>query len=143
MVALLDAKHQDVCFSACGVLINLAADRSKRASLKEEGGIKKLVDCLRDFGPSDWQLAGLVCKAFWNFSENITDASLCFGSEETNALLELLPSFLDEQVALDCRWSGDLLEYHKACWEMEFKPVAMQLLDRIKKHRSYLEPLPM
>ncbi|KAM4693625.1 armadillo repeat-containing protein 2 [Discoglossus pictus] len=143
MVALLDAKHQDVCFSACGVLINLMADSNKRALLKQEGGIKKLADCLRDFGPSDWQLAGLVCKAFWNFSENITEAELCFGYEETNTLLELLSTFLDEVVALDNRWNGDLIDYHKACWEIEFKPVATQLLERIRSHHSYLEPLPV
>ncbi|XP_029451163.1 armadillo repeat-containing protein 2 [Rhinatrema bivittatum] len=143
MIALLDAKHQDVCFSACGVLINLTADSNKRAILKEEGGIKKLMDCLRDFGPSDWQLAGLVCKTFWNYSENITNAALCFGVEETNTLLELLSSYLDEELALDYSSEGDLREYHRACWESEFRPVALQLLGRIQSHHTYLEPLPM
>ncbi|XP_072499106.1 armadillo repeat-containing protein 2 isoform X2 [Notamacropus eugenii] len=41
MIALLDAKHQDVCFSACGVLLNLTVDKDKRVILKEGGGIKK------------------------------------------------------------------------------------------------------
>lgn len=41
MIALLDAKHQDICFSACGVLLNLTVDRDKRVILKEGGGIKK------------------------------------------------------------------------------------------------------
>ncbi|EQB78447.1 armadillo repeat-containing protein 2 [Camelus ferus] len=94
MIALLDAKHQDICFSACGVLLNLTVDKDKRVILKEEGGIKKLVDCLRDFGPTDWQLACLVCKTLWNFSENITSASSCFGVETTDTLLALLSSFL-------------------------------------------------
>ncbi|XP_019686613.3 armadillo repeat-containing protein 2 isoform X3 [Felis catus] len=94
MIALLDAKHQDICFSACGVLLNLTVDKNKRVILKEGGGIKKLVDCLRHFGPTDWQLACLVCKTLWNFSENITNASSCFGDEDTNTLLVLLPSFL-------------------------------------------------
>ncbi|XP_072821781.1 armadillo repeat-containing protein 2 isoform X2 [Vicugna pacos] len=40
MIALLDAKHQDICFSACGVLLNLTVDKDKRVILKEEGGIK-------------------------------------------------------------------------------------------------------
>ncbi|XP_030055047.1 armadillo repeat-containing protein 2 isoform X2 [Microcaecilia unicolor] len=142
MIALLDAKHQDVCFSACGVLINLTADSDKRALLKEEGGVQKLMDCLRDFGPSDWQLASLVCKTFWNFSENITNAALCFGVEETNTLLALLSSYLDEELALDYS-SGDLREYHRACWEAEFRPVALQLLGRIQSHHTYLESLPI
>lgn len=94
MIALLDAKHQDICFSACGVLLNLTVDRDKRLILKEGGGIKKLVDCLRDFGPTDWQLASLVCKTLWNFSENITNAASCFGDEAANTLLALLSSFL-------------------------------------------------
>ncbi|MGH0149775.1 UNVERIFIED_CONTAM: hypothetical protein FKN15_030620 [Acipenser sinensis] len=94
MVALLDAKNQDVCFSACGVLINLTVDKNKRVILREEGGIKKLIDCLRDFGPTDWQLASLVCKTLWNYSEKMTCAALSFGEEETKALLHILSTYL-------------------------------------------------
>lgn len=141
MIALLDAKHQDICFSACGVLLNLTVDKEKRAILKEGGGIKKLVNCLRHFGPTDWQLACLVCKTLWNFSENITNASSCFGDEDTNTLLVLLPSFLDEELALDGSFDQDLKNYHKLQWETEFKPVAQQLLNRIQSHHTFLEPL--
>ncbi|MBZ3879329.1 Armadillo repeat-containing protein 2 [Sciurus carolinensis] len=143
MIALLDAKHQDICFSACGVLLNLTVDKDKRVILKEGGGIKKLVDCLRDFGPTDWQLACLVCKTLWNFSENITNASSCFGDEDTNTLLILLSSFLDEELALDGSFDQDLKNYHKLHWETEFKPVAQQLLNRIQSHHTFLEPLPV
>uniref|UniRef100_A0A8C9UV68 Armadillo repeat containing 2 n=1 Tax=Spermophilus dauricus TaxID=99837 RepID=A0A8C9UV68_SPEDA len=143
MIALLDAKHQDLCFSACGVLLNLTVDKDKRVILKEGGGIKKLVDCLRDFGPTDWQLAGLVCKTLWNFSENITKASSCFGDEDTNTLLVLLSSFLNEELALDGSFDQDLKNYHKLHWETEFKPVAQQLLNRIQSHHTFLEPLPV
>ncbi|KAJ1151931.1 hypothetical protein NDU88_004710 [Pleurodeles waltl] len=142
MIALMDAKHEDVCFSACGVLINLTVDGNKRQILKEEGGIKKLIDCLRDFGPSDWQLASLVCKTLWNYSENMTNTALWFG-EEADMLLELLSSFLDDEIALDCNFDEDLREYHKMCWQTEFKPVALQLVDRIQRHHTYLEPLPI
>ncbi|KAB0355696.1 hypothetical protein FD755_021637 [Muntiacus reevesi] len=143
MIALLDAKHQDICFSACGVLLNLTVDRDKRVILKEGGGIKKLVDCLRDFGPTDWQLACLVCKTLWNFSENITNASSCFGDEAANTLLALLSSFLDEELALNRSFDQDLKNYHKLHWETEFRPVAQQLLNRIKNHHTFLEPLPI
>ncbi|XP_066463609.1 armadillo repeat-containing protein 2 isoform X2 [Eleutherodactylus coqui] len=142
IVALLDSGKQDVCFSACGVLINLATDSNKKALLKEEGAIEKLVECLRDFGCSDWQLAGLVCKAFWNFMDTATDVGLYLGSEETNKLLHLLSSLLDEHNALDCRWNVDLLDYQRECWEAEFKPVASLLLEKIHSHHSCLEPLP-
>ncbi|XP_023398793.1 armadillo repeat-containing protein 2 [Loxodonta africana] len=143
MIALLDAKHQDICFSACGVLLNLTVDKDKRVILKDGGGIKKLVDCLKDFGPSDWQLACLVCKTLWNFSENITNASSCFGDEDTNTLLVLLSSFLDEELALDGSFDQDLKNYHRVHWETEFKPVAQQLLNRIQSHHTFLEPLPV
>ncbi|KFO28656.1 Armadillo repeat-containing protein 2 [Fukomys damarensis] len=140
MIALLDAKHQDLCFSACGVLLNLTVDKDKRIVLKEGGGIKKLVDCLRDFGPTDWQLACLVCKTLWNFSENTTNPSACFGDEDTNTLLVLLSSFLDEELALDNCFDQDLKNYHKLHWEREFKPVGQQLLSRIQSHHTFLEP---
>ncbi|XP_045150536.1 armadillo repeat-containing protein 2 [Echinops telfairi] len=143
MIALLDAKHQDICFSACGVLLNLTVDRDTRGILRDGGGIRKLVDCLKDFGPTDWQLACLVCKTLWNFSENITNASSCFGEEDTNTLLALLSSFLDEELALDGSSDQDLRTYHKLHWEAEFKPVAQQLLSRIQSHHTFLEPLPV
>ncbi|KAM9665411.1 armadillo repeat-containing protein 2 [Trichechus inunguis] len=143
MIALLDAKHQDICFSACGVLLNLTVDKDKRVILRDGGGIKKLVDCLKDFGPTDWQLACLVCKTLWNFSENITNASSCFGDEDTNTLSVLLSSFLDEELVLDGSFDQDLKNYHRLHWETEFKPVAQQLLNRIQSHHTFLEPLPI
>ncbi|KAM6405552.1 armadillo repeat-containing protein 2 isoform 2-T2 [Pluvialis apricaria] len=137
MIALLDAKNQDVCFSACGVLLNLTVDKNKRGLLMEEGGIGKLVDCLQDFGPADWQLACLICKTLWNYSENIASAASCFG-EDTDTLLELLTSLLDEEVVLDYSLGADLRDYQKLYWEREFKPVAEKLLDRIQSHHSFL-----
>ncbi|XP_065537174.1 armadillo repeat-containing protein 2 [Lathamus discolor] len=136
MIALLDAKKQDVCFSACGVLLNLTVDKNKRAFLMEEGGIGKLVDCLQDFGPSDWQLACLICKTLWNYSENITSLASCFG-EDTETLLVLLRSLLDAELVLDYSLDGDVRDYHKLYWEREFKPVAEKLLDRIQNHQSF------
>ncbi|NXS18862.1 ARMC2 protein, partial [Mystacornis crossleyi] len=95
MIALLDSKNRDVCFPACGVLLNLTVDTNKRAFLLEEGGIGKLVDCLQDFGPADWQLSCLICKTLWNYSEDITGAASCFGGD-TDTLLVLLTSLLGE-----------------------------------------------
>ncbi|XP_054836563.1 armadillo repeat-containing protein 2 [Eublepharis macularius] len=128
MIALLDAKHQDVCFSACGVLLNLTVDKRWRAILNEEGTIKKLIDCLRDFGPTDWQLACLICKTLWNYSESVP----CFEEDDSNTLFILLASFLDEELALDYDSDNDLRDYHKLYWESEFKPVAQKLLQRIR-----------
>lgn len=58
-------------------------------------GTDRLVDCLQDFGPADWQLSCLVCKTLWNYSEDITSAASCFGGD-TDTLLVLLTSLLGE-----------------------------------------------
>ncbi len=41
VVILLDSKTPDVCFSACGVLINLSADPGNRAMLRAKGTVQK------------------------------------------------------------------------------------------------------
>uniref|UniRef100_A0A8C6KAC1 Armadillo repeat containing 2 n=1 Tax=Nothobranchius furzeri TaxID=105023 RepID=A0A8C6KAC1_NOTFU len=51
-VTLLDSKRAEMCFSACGVLTNLALDPPKRVSLTLEGIISVI-----DF----W----LICSSFW------------------------------------------------------------------------------
>ncbi|XP_005044009.1 PREDICTED: armadillo repeat-containing protein 2 [Ficedula albicollis] len=135
MIALLDSKNREVCFPACGVLLNLTVDENKRAFLMEEGGIEKLVDCLQDFGPADWQLSCLICKTLWNYSEDMTSAASCFGAD-TNTLLLLLTAFLDEEVELECSLDRDIKDCQRVYWEREFKPVAEKLRDRIQSHHS-------
>ena len=56
----------------------------------------RLIDVLRDYGRTDWQLAGMVCMTLWNYSENITNSNEMFGEEETNSLTELLVDYLGE-----------------------------------------------
>ncbi|KAF2987140.1 hypothetical protein EK904_012076, partial [Melospiza melodia maxima] len=99
VIALLDSKDREVCFPACGVLLNLTVDENKRAFLMEEGGIGKLIDCLQDFGPADWQLSCLICKTLWNYSENMASTASCFGGS-TNTLLMLLTALLGETPSL-------------------------------------------
>lgn len=54
--------------------------------------VTRLVDCLKDFGPGDWQLAGQVCQALWNMigggSEKLLD------TQEGESLLEILTTYL-------------------------------------------------
>ncbi|XP_018773197.3 armadillo repeat-containing protein 2 isoform X2 [Serinus canaria] len=135
VIALLDSKNREVCFPACGVLLNLTVDENKRAFLMEEGGIGKLIDCLQDFGPADWQLSCLICKTLWNYSENMASAASCFGGN-TNALLMLLTALLDEEVELECSLDKGIKDCQRVYWEREFKPVAEKLLDRIQSHHS-------
>ncbi|XP_054618736.1 armadillo repeat-containing protein 2 isoform X3 [Dunckerocampus dactyliophorus] len=134
VVTLLDSKNPDVCFSACGVLTNLALDPPYRGSLSLEGASAKLTDCLRDFGAGDWQLAGQVCQALWNMTSGGSEKLL--DTQEGRSLLEILTSYLahcpsDEDKVL--KWAGnkDVSGYHRESWELDFRPVAQKLLTEI------------
>uniref|UniRef100_A0A4W6CKD2 Armadillo repeat containing 2 n=1 Tax=Lates calcarifer TaxID=8187 RepID=A0A4W6CKD2_LATCA len=130
VVTLLDSKSTEMCFSACGVLTNLALDPPNRVSLSLEAAAAKLVDCLRDLGPGDWQLAGQVCQALWNLigggSEKLLD------TQETESLLEVLITYSDEEEALKWIENADMRAYHKECWELEFLPVAQKLMKTLQ-----------
>uniref|UniRef100_A0A3B4B5I9 Uncharacterized protein n=1 Tax=Periophthalmus magnuspinnatus TaxID=409849 RepID=A0A3B4B5I9_9GOBI len=128
IVALLDSKSPDVCFSACGVLTNLASDVANRESLALVGIAAKLMDCLQDLGQGDWQLAGQLCQAIWNLAGGCPESFL--DQEQTEALLDILTAYLDE--ALKWIQNEDLKDYHKACWELEFFPVAQKLLQGLQ-----------
>lgn len=123
VVTLLDSKTPDVCFSACGVLINLSADPDNRAILRVEGTVQKLIDCLRDFGPQDWQLAAVVCQTLWNCS---LDGEL----QHSQKLLEILLLYTDRGAL---QWSSDdgFRQVQEACWELLFLPVAERLRQRL------------
>ncbi|XP_071335488.1 armadillo repeat-containing protein 2 isoform X2 [Trachinotus anak] len=126
VVTLLDSKSTEMCFSACGVLTNLALDPPNRVSLSLEGAAANLVDSLRDFGPGDWQLAGQICQALWNLigggSENPLD------TKERESLLEILTTCLDQEEAMKWIENEDVRDFHRACWELEFLPVAQKLV---------------
>ncbi|MEQ2262734.1 hypothetical protein XENORESO_020199, partial [Xenotaenia resolanae] len=85
-----------------------------------------LVDCLRDFGPADWQFAGQACQALWNLIGHGSDKLL--HTEEREVLLEILTVYSDEEEALKWTHNEDEEDFHKACWESEFLPVAQKLI---------------
>ncbi|XP_041660456.1 armadillo repeat-containing protein 2 isoform X2 [Cheilinus undulatus] len=130
LVMLLDSKSTEMCFSACGVITNLAPDTPNRVKLSLEGAAAKLVDCLKDLGPSDWQLAGQVCQALWNMTGGGKEKLL--GTTEAESLLEILITYSDEEEALRWIQNEDLRDYHKACWELEFLPVATKLIKTLQ-----------
>ena len=51
---------------------------------------------MRDFGRSDWQLAGMVCMTLWNYSEKMDSSVEAFGEQETDELIDLLVDLLGE-----------------------------------------------
>lgn len=63
----------------------------------------RLADCLRDFGPVDWQLAGLVCQTLWNLTEEggtETGPPSTMNNQEREALLEVLTLYLSKDTKL-------------------------------------------
>ncbi|XP_070705740.1 armadillo repeat-containing protein 2 [Pempheris klunzingeri] len=130
VVMLLDSKSTEMCFSACGLLTNLALDPPNRVNLSQEGVVAKLVDCLKDFGPGDWQLAGQACQALWNMMGSSSEKLL--ETQESASLLEILITYLDVEEALGWIENEDLRDFHKACWELEFIPVAQKLMKMLQ-----------
>ncbi|XP_077408790.1 armadillo repeat-containing protein 2 isoform X3 [Vanacampus margaritifer] len=123
VVTLLDSKNPDLCFSACGVLTNLALDPPSRASLSLEGAATKLTDCLRDLGAGDWQLSAQLCQALWNMSGGGGPETL-LATQDRKSLLEILTSYLGEE---EVRRGTEDEDYHRELWELEFRPVALKL----------------
>ncbi|EDO32819.1 predicted protein, partial [Nematostella vectensis] len=140
LIALLDAGERETVFTACGVLINLMTDGVTRPKLKEEGGIKKLIDVLGDFGKNDWQLSAMVCQTLWNYSGEITTSSATFGEEETLELIDILSEYLDEELVFGetCNLEPALIEALRSTWLQSFYPVAEHLLERIQSHHTDL-----
>lgn len=145
MIALLDAGERETVFTACGVLINLMIDKKIKPKLKEEDGIRKLVDVLRDFGKHDWQLSSMVCQILWNYSDKMTNSSETFGEQEAIELIDVLTQYLDEDTALDTSEleaaESNIPEVLRDMWEGQFVPVAQHLLQRLKSHHTDLVPL--
>ncbi len=56
----------------------------------------RLLEVLRDFGRSDWQLASMVCQTLWNYSSKITSSNACFGEAEVSGLTDVLIEYLGE-----------------------------------------------
>ncbi|XP_008276857.1 armadillo repeat-containing protein 2-like [Stegastes partitus] len=130
-VTLLDSKSAEMCFSACGVLINLTLDPPNRACLSLEGASAKLLDCLTDLGPGDWQLAGHVCQAMWNLTGGCSESLL--EAQESEWLLEILTTYSDEEEALKWIEDEDERDFHRACWELQFLPVAQKLMKALQR----------
>ncbi|KAL3882503.1 hypothetical protein ACJMK2_028840 [Sinanodonta woodiana] len=148
LITLLDSGNREVVYIACGVLINFMVDEEKRQILKKEGGVAKLVEVLRDFGRTDWELASMVCQILWNYSGKITSSNAFFGEHESQELTELLIEYLDKDNAIELLEmsddNNDEDEYQQwimESWESQFCPVAEQLLQRIDSHQSKFEPL--
>jgi hypothetical protein len=132
MVILLDHSNREVVFTVCGVLMNLMGDDVGRDKLRSTDVLSNLTNVLAQAGSFDWQLAGMICKTLWNFSDGVSDAyvsaSECFGEEVCGDLLHTLSELLnEEQVIASAHDEGTV-----ALWREDFAPVGQHLLARME-----------
>ncbi|VDQ10357.1 unnamed protein product [Trichobilharzia regenti] len=98
-------------------------------------------EILRDFAGHDWQLAGLSCKALWNYTELVGESFReLFDPEIMNELFSLLTEFTDTNIVTRIHnallsdsliTESDCLALWEAAWSTEFLPVAKDLLHRL------------
>ncbi|XP_076078717.1 armadillo repeat-containing protein 2-like isoform X1 [Mytilus galloprovincialis] len=143
MITMLDSGNREVVYIACGVLINFMVDDENRSILKKDGGIAKLVEVLRDFAKTDWELASMVCQILWNYSVKITSTNSCFGEQESKDLNDVLLELLDRECAFEDLDEEDeeMKHFFHDTWSEDFCPVATQLLQRMESYSSDLEPI--
>ena len=59
----------------------------------------RLIECLKDLGEHDWQLAGMICQILWNYSEQITTSVEYFGGEQVDDIITVLREFLGKKTS--------------------------------------------
>lgn len=100
LVVFLEHGNKEVVYTVCGVLMNLMKDPDYRSLVPASGAVDSLLDVLVHAASRDWQLAGLVGKTLWNYSECVaapgSDVEATFGVEMAAELVELLAEMLDE-----------------------------------------------
>ena len=143
LVDLLGSEHLDLVYTSVGVIVNMMSDFDKRQSLKELGGVNKLIRVLQSCGANtiddqNWSLASLTCQAVWNYSIDSVNLFDCMDKEEISELEAILVEYLDEDTIFGSQEelpNYQINRYHE--WE-EFAKVGVNLLDRLE---SFLEPL--
>lgn len=147
MVTLLDAGKWQIVYSACGVLINMSADKANRNCLIQEGIISKLCDVLKDFAPLEWRLGGLVCQLLWNLCEDSPSQSpSLLSSEDADVLLLILHSLSKDGAPLKVidtsAWKKDMQDHALYTWQTEFCPYSQRLYNKISDRFPQLIPIP-
>ena len=138
MVALLDSGERLVVYHACGVLVNMSADRRTRADIIAEKCTEKLIDVIRDFSLTEWRIGGIACQLLWNLS---FDPAF----NPPPSFLEVLEKFLtykiiDEELQKVAE-DEENLKYLRMTWKEEFYEFAFPLLKRMKSGHFNLIPI--
>jgi hypothetical protein len=135
VILLLDHSHREIVFTACGVLVNFAADAECKALFNREI-VVKLTELMDDALEDDVSIATIVAKVLVNVA--ITAPNV-FDNEISSTLRDLLEPELDPMEGED---SQELQEVATALLDI-FKrmPVTKPKYTHAATSSSDLEPL--
>lgn len=74
------------------------ADNKNRITLRNAGGISKLINVLNNYGQYDWSLAMLVCQVIWNFCIDSINLYELISDNELEQLMAILVDYLGKLV---------------------------------------------
>jgi hypothetical protein len=119
LVMLLDHSSNEVLYSVCGVLTNIAADPTHKNTLTTMDGVPRMIKLIARSCSTEIPLAVIASRALFNFCLDTGDLTPMTTSE-AQALHQLLSEVLDTE---------DHIEHSQ--WE-ELTEVACKLLDHLE-----------
>ncbi|XP_050093854.1 armadillo repeat-containing protein 2-like [Anopheles aquasalis] len=121
----ISSNDDELIVTACGVLVNVLGDWTRRVPFQELDGPLMLRQILhRGVTKRDWIMAGITCQAIWNYLIDAGDILQTLSQASIDCICEDLAETLDEETL----FNGNKPD---AFWE-EFAPVAADLLERLQ-----------
>ncbi|XP_050092586.1 armadillo repeat-containing protein 2-like [Anopheles aquasalis] len=121
----ISSNDDELIVTACGVLVNVLGDWTRRVPFQELDGPLMLRQILhRGVTKRDWIMAGITCQAIWNYLIDAGDILQTLSQASIDYICEDLAETLDEETL----FNGNKPD---AFWE-EFAPVAADLLERLQ-----------
>ncbi|XP_049822564.1 armadillo repeat-containing protein 2 isoform X2 [Aethina tumida] len=135
LIILLDKADLTLLKTTVGVFVNLMSDNRSRKLFKLNGGVRKLIEILKNYCERDWMLGTLVCQALWNYCIETPNLYDLITETEIQELLIILADYLDEEKLFGIEENStdpDLyVTQEYLIWE-EFANVATNLLEKIE-----------
>ncbi|XP_065176475.1 armadillo repeat-containing protein 2-like [Sycon ciliatum] len=143
---LADASDADMVYYLLGSLVNLSSEVSLRSQLRSAKTITWLINAVKYYGPSDWEIASISCQVLWNCCNEIQeseDKQHALGQKSAMHIVSVLETYTDScpfpEDLDDC--DADEKERLEEAWKTHFVPVAHMLLPLVQSHISCWEPL--
>ncbi|GJQ70464.1 hypothetical protein Trydic_g22876 [Trypoxylus dichotomus] len=144
LLEILGKSDINLLRTTVGVFVNLMSENKNRISLRNSGGISKLIAVMNNYGQYDWSLAMLVCQVIWNYCIDSVNLYELITDNELEQLTAVLVDFLDEEklfgITDDMENNQFLMSEEFLIWE-EFANVATNLLEKIEQFLDTVENL--